>query len=52
MEQVDSPVLLLVSPPGHGKSSVGNLLLGPGHFQVSHVFFFSWGLDNLGQDLR
>ena len=34
VDQVDSPVLLLVSPPGHGKSSVGNLLLGPGYFQV------------------
>ena len=34
LETVDSPVLLLVSPPGHGKSSVGNLLLGAGHFQV------------------
>ena len=33
-DKVDSPVALLVSPPGHGKSSVGNLLLGPGHFQV------------------
>jgi len=31
---MDSPVVLLVSPPGHGKSSVGNLLLGQGHFQV------------------
>ena len=34
METVDSPVLLMVSPPGHGKSSIGNLLLGAGHFQV------------------
>jgi hypothetical protein len=31
---VDSPVILMVSPPGHGKSSIGNLLLGAGHFQV------------------
>jgi hypothetical protein len=31
---VDDPVVVLVSPPGHGKSSIGNMLLGPGHFQV------------------
>ena len=34
---VDSPVIVLVSPPGHGKSSIGNMLLGPGHFQVGNL---------------
>ena len=36
-ETVDSPVILMVSPPGHGKSSVGNLLLGAGNFPVRGI---------------
>ena len=31
---VETPVVLLVGAPGHGKSSVGNLILGGDHFQV------------------
>ena len=31
---VTDPVVLIVGPPGHGKSSVGNLILGGEHFQI------------------
>ena len=31
---VPDPVVLIVGPPGHGKSSVGNLILGGDHFQI------------------
>ena len=31
---VETPVVLVVGAPGHGKSSVGNLILGGDHFQV------------------
>ena len=31
---VADPVVLVVGPPGHGKSSVGNLVLGGDYFQV------------------
>ena len=33
-EEQLAQVLVLLSPPGHGKSSVGNLIMGDGHFQV------------------
>ena len=32
--EVDNPVILVVGPPGHGKSSVANLVLGEEKFQV------------------
>ena len=31
---VEDPVVLMVGPPGHGKSSVGNLILGGDYFQI------------------
>ena len=31
---VTDPVVLIVGPPGHGKSSIGNLILGGEHFQI------------------
>ena len=31
---VSDPVVLIVGPPGHGKSSIGNLILGGDHFQI------------------
>ena len=33
---VTDPVVLIVGPPGHGKSSVGNLILGGEHFQIRY----------------
>ena len=40
-EQQSDKVLVLLSPPGHGKSSVGNLIMGDGHFQVIFITFFT-----------